>query len=130
MGTRYNRLFEAVLTSTHNLCFEQKFEKYPNFYLKFYISLLVKFLVCLNRLVFVMFPATGVKCRVAAVKSLPVLHHSVGFLFFVITEPIVVTLKIEYRLNRRNGVLRRGGGCGGEREREGEEAACKLHRCI
>ena len=24
----------AVLTSTHNLCFEQKYEKYQNFYLK------------------------------------------------------------------------------------------------
>ena len=28
------RLAEAVLTSTHNLCFEQKYEKYQNFYLK------------------------------------------------------------------------------------------------
>ena len=27
-------LGEAVLTSTHNLCFEQKYEKYQNFYLK------------------------------------------------------------------------------------------------
>ena len=26
MGTRYNRLNEAVLTCTHNLCFEQKYE--------------------------------------------------------------------------------------------------------
>ena len=26
-GTRWNRLGEAVLTSTHNLCFEQKYEK-------------------------------------------------------------------------------------------------------
>ena len=25
---------KAVLTSTHNLCFEQKYEKYQNFYLK------------------------------------------------------------------------------------------------
>ena len=24
VGTRYNRLAEVVLTSTHNLCFEQK----------------------------------------------------------------------------------------------------------
>ena len=31
MGTRYNRHGEAVLTSTHNLCFEQKYEKYQNF---------------------------------------------------------------------------------------------------
>ena len=26
MGTRENRLFEAVLTNTNNLCFEQKYE--------------------------------------------------------------------------------------------------------
>ena len=31
MGTRENRLAEAVLTSTHNRCFEQKYEKYQNF---------------------------------------------------------------------------------------------------
>ena len=43
------------LTSTHNLCFEQKFEKkYKNFYLKIFIFLVVKFSVYLNRLVFVM----------------------------------------------------------------------------
>ena len=28
---------EAVLTSTHNLCFEQKYEKYKNFYLKSFV---------------------------------------------------------------------------------------------
>ena len=33
MGTRKNRLVEAVLTSTHNLCFEQKYEKYKIFFL-------------------------------------------------------------------------------------------------
>ena len=27
MGTRKNRLFEAVLRSTHNQCFEQKYKK-------------------------------------------------------------------------------------------------------
>ena len=32
-----NCLAEAVLTSTHNLCFEQKYEKYQNFYLKILI---------------------------------------------------------------------------------------------
>ena len=31
MGTRENRLIEAVLMSTHNLYFEQKYEKYQNF---------------------------------------------------------------------------------------------------
>ena len=36
MGTRYNHLIESVLTSTQNLCFEQKYEKISNFfYLKF-----------------------------------------------------------------------------------------------
>ena len=30
MGTHLNRLGQAVLTSTHNLCFEQKYEKYQN----------------------------------------------------------------------------------------------------
>ena len=30
MGTRTNRLNEAVLTCTHNLCFEQKSEKVKN----------------------------------------------------------------------------------------------------
>ena len=39
MGTRKNRLGEAVLTSTHNLCFEQKYEKYQNFYLKIFLFL-------------------------------------------------------------------------------------------
>ena len=34
VGTRKNRLGGAVLTSTPNLCFEQKYEKYLNFYLK------------------------------------------------------------------------------------------------
>ena len=31
MGTRLNRLAEAVLTGTHNLCFEQKYEEYQDF---------------------------------------------------------------------------------------------------
>ena len=28
---------EAILTSTHNLCFEQKYENYDGFYLKIFI---------------------------------------------------------------------------------------------
>ena len=47
-------LGEAVLTSTHNLCFEQKYEKYQNFYLKIFLFLVVKFSIYLNRRVFVM----------------------------------------------------------------------------
>ena len=30
MGTHLNRPIEAVLTCTHILCFEQKYEKYHN----------------------------------------------------------------------------------------------------
>ena len=49
------RLWVLVLTSTHNLYFEHKYEKYQNFYLKiFSLFLVLKFSVYLNRLVFVM----------------------------------------------------------------------------
>ena len=54
MGTRLNRLNEAVQTSTQNLCFEQKYEKYQNFYLKNFHFLDVKFSIYLNRRVFIM----------------------------------------------------------------------------
>ena len=58
MCTRWNRLVEAVLTGTHNLCFEEKYEqkkKKKTFFLSenFYF-LVVKFSVYLNRRVFVM----------------------------------------------------------------------------
>ena len=48
-------LGEAVLTSTHNLCFEQKYEKYQNFYLKTFRFWVVKFSNYLNMRVFVMY---------------------------------------------------------------------------
>ena len=32
VGTRYNSLIEGVLTSTYNLCFKQKYEKYQIFF--------------------------------------------------------------------------------------------------
>ena len=54
MGTRKNRLAEAVLTSTHNLCFEQKYEKYQSFLSEKFQYLEVKFSIYLNRHVFVM----------------------------------------------------------------------------
>ena len=66
------RLAEAVLTSTHNLCSEQKYEKYQFFLSEKFI--LVKFSVYLNRHVFVM--VFGIKCRVTAVKRLRLLHHT------------------------------------------------------
>ena len=40
--------------STHNLCFEQKYEKYQRFYLKIFNFLEVKLSIYLNRRVFVM----------------------------------------------------------------------------
>ena len=52
MGTRKNRLAEAVLTSTLNLCFDQKYEMYQRFYLKFFSFGEVKF--SMNKYVFVM----------------------------------------------------------------------------
>ena len=54
MGTRENCLGEAVLTSTHNLCFEQIYEKYQSFLPENFQFLEVKFSVYLNRRVFVM----------------------------------------------------------------------------
>ena len=52
MGTRYNRLDEAVLTSTHNLCFVQKYEKYLNFLSENFQFLEIEFSIYLNRRVF------------------------------------------------------------------------------
>ena len=40
----------------HNLCFEQKYEKYQNFLSENFLFLVVKFSVYLNRRVFVMRP--------------------------------------------------------------------------
>ena len=54
MATRKNRLAEAVLMSTHNLCFEQKYEKYQNFLSENFQFLEVKVSIYLNRRVFVM----------------------------------------------------------------------------
>ena len=55
MGTRKNRLAEAVLMSTHNLCFEQKYKKYLNFFIKKHFPVfVVKFSIYLNRRVSVM----------------------------------------------------------------------------
>ena len=58
VGTRYNRFAEAVLTNTHNLCFEQKYEKYQNCFIWKFSFLVVKFSIYLNRHVFVMYGQT------------------------------------------------------------------------
>ena len=54
MVTRKNRLGEAVLTSTHNVCFEQKYENFQSFLSEKFQFLEVKFSIYLNRRVFVM----------------------------------------------------------------------------
>ena len=54
MGTHYNCLTEAVLTSTHNLCFVQKCEKYQSFLSEIFQFLEVKFSIYLNRRAFIM----------------------------------------------------------------------------
>ena len=61
--------------------------------------------------------AVGDKCRVAAVKRFPVIHHSADYIFisFGITEPILVTLKTEYCLSLSQcRVCVWGGGWGEE----------------
>ena len=61
MGTRKDRLDEAVLTRTHNLCFEQEYEKYQKFLSENLPLLVVKFsmyTVYLKRRVSVMLSAT------------------------------------------------------------------------
>ena len=45
---------EAVLTSTHNLCFQQKYDKYRIFLSENFHFLVVKFSIYLNRRVFIM----------------------------------------------------------------------------
>ena len=45
-------LLEPPLTSTHNLCFEQKYEKYQNFLSEKLPLFVVKFSIYLNRRVF------------------------------------------------------------------------------
>ena len=54
MDTVRTALGDAVLTSTYNLCFEQKYEKYQNVKSKECHFLVVKFSIYLNRRVFVM----------------------------------------------------------------------------
>ena len=53
LGTLWNHLDKAVLTSTHNLCFEQKCEKCQLFYLKTFCFCRWN-LIYLNRRVFTM----------------------------------------------------------------------------
>ena len=54
MGTSKNRLGEVVLMSTHNLCFEQKYEKYQSFLFENFQFLEDNISIYLNRRIFVM----------------------------------------------------------------------------
>ena len=59
VGTRKNRIGEVILTNTHDLCFEQKYEKDQNFYLKSFHLFGVKYSIYLNRRVFVIVEVQG-----------------------------------------------------------------------
>ena len=67
MDTRQNCLADAVLSSTNNLCFEQKYEKNQSFLSTNFQFLEVKFSIYLNKRVFVMLCTFGVdvnaKCK-------------------------------------------------------------------
>ena len=63
MGTRKNRLGEAVLTNTHNLCFEQQYEKVPEFFIRKLSVFGGKFSIYLNRRVIVMYVELTSFCR-------------------------------------------------------------------
>ena len=61
---------ETVLTSTHNLCFEQEYEKYQNFLSENFPFLFVKFSIYLNRHVFVMYlRRTGLSVRLFRINN-------------------------------------------------------------
>ena len=52
MGTRKNCLGEAALTSTHNLCFVQKYERYLSFLSEYFQFLETKFSIYLKKACF------------------------------------------------------------------------------
>ena len=80
MGTRWNRLLEAVLTSTHNLCSEQKHENYQNFLSENFHFLVLKVSVYLNRHVFVMqlyeLPLIGPHLERLSLDAVPTSTHN------------------------------------------------------
>ena len=69
MGNHWNHLTELVLTSTHNLCFEQKYENIRNVDLKIFLFLVVKFSIYLNRSVFVMYSSLGVHAALYEIQG-------------------------------------------------------------
>ena len=71
---KINCRLSLVLTSTHNLCFEQKYEKYENFLSENFPFLVVKFSTFLNRGVFVMIVFSSVQA--------PLFHSSLFCFYF------------------------------------------------
>ena len=67
----------VFLTSINNLCFEQKYEKYQNFYLKIFSFLEVKFSTYLNRCVFIMINKKYYKGALKHCVSQPIIFISV-----------------------------------------------------
>ena len=68
--------------STHNLCFEQKYEEYQNFLSEFFHFLVVKFPVYLNRRVFVMYVFVWRICHTFSHVS----AHMIFYPLFVSTD--------------------------------------------
>ena len=78
------RLAEAVLTSTHNLCFEQKYEKYQSFLSENFQFLGVKFSIYLNRRVYVMVLKYRQLMNVTNIKQLKNLCKFIKIIFATI----------------------------------------------
>ena len=83
MDTRQNRLAEVVLTSTHNLCFELKYENYQNFLSESFHFLVVKFSIYLNRRVFVIAVQTGLGLHHSYMPLEPFYQSEVKMVFII-----------------------------------------------
>ena len=69
--------------STHNLCFEQKYEKYQNFVSENFQFLVVNFSVYLNRHVFIMMQTMMALIRLQAKFSLHWAHIRKYFIHLI-----------------------------------------------
>ena len=73
-----------VLTSTQNLCFEQKYEKIPEFLSENFHFLVVSFSVYLNRHVFVMITSQWITDSAAQQNVYHRFNHLKSFFFFFV----------------------------------------------
>ena len=89
--------------STHNLCFEQKHEKYQNFYRKTFSFLVVEISIYLNRHVFVMAQLVGhLTCKYGGVGSSPA---SDNFFLLIITMYFISDMVIWYVLGEGRNII-------------------------